>query len=65
MADRHKSDKIVFYQRKFVMEATLNFLKKQRQLILKENASIKEEEDRTKRVYQKMMEHLESEETER
>lgn len=60
MVDRLKFDKIVFDQRKYVMESTLSFLKKQRQLILKENASKKEEEDRTKKVYQKMMEHLES-----
>ncbi len=65
MVDRLKFDKIVFDQRKYVMESTLSFLKKQRQLILKENASKKEEEDRTKKVYQKMMEHLESEENER
>ncbi len=42
MMERFKSDKIVFDQRKYVMEHSLKFIAKQKEIILKERASMKQ-----------------------
>lgn len=55
MMERLKSDKIVFDQRKYIMEQNLRFIAKQKQIILKENSNMKEEEDKTKKVYERML----------
>ena len=51
MAERYKSDKLVFDQRKYIMEQMLNFIAKQKQIIIKESTTMKQEEDKTKKVY--------------
>ena len=51
MAERYKSDKLVFDQRKYIMEQMLNFIAKQKQIITKESTTMKQEEDKTKKVY--------------
>jgi predicted nuclease with TOPRIM domain len=58
MADRLKSDKIVYDLRKYKLEKELAYIQKQKQIILKENAGRMEEGDRTKRIHQKLLEHL-------
>lgn len=41
MAERYKSDKLVFDQRKYIMEQMLNFIAKQKQIIIKESTTMK------------------------
>jgi hypothetical protein len=65
MVARLKSDKIVYDLRKFKLEKELVYIQKQKQIILKENAGKQEEEDKTRKVYTKLNEHLQAEQRER
>jgi hypothetical protein len=65
MVARLKSDKIVYDLRKFKLEKELLYIQKQKQIILKENAGKQEEEDKTRKVYTKLHEHLLAEQKER
>lgn len=58
MVSRIKFDKIVYDQRKYNLEKQLVFIGKQQNIILKENSGTKEEDDRSKKVYQKLLQHL-------
>lgn len=65
MMDRLKHDKIVYDQQKFNREKELTLIARHKEFILKENASLRESEDKSKKVYQKMVEHVELELQER
>ena len=65
MMERLKSDKIVYDLRRYKLEKELTYIQKQKQIILKENAGKMEEEDKTKKIHQKLLEHLQAEQAER
>jgi hypothetical protein len=58
MVERLKSDKIVYDLRTYKLEKELTYIKKQKQIILRENAGKMEEEDKTKKIHHKLLEHL-------
>jgi hypothetical protein len=64
-AERIKSDKVVYDQRKFNLEKELEHLRKQLKIFVKEGTGIHEETDRTSKVYDKLMKQLQAEEAER
>jgi hypothetical protein len=55
MIARLKADKVTYDQRKFNLEKELTFLRKQRQIIVLSNHGFHEEEDRTQKIYQKLL----------
>lgn len=61
MVNRIKTDKITYDQRKFNLEKELVFLKKQKNIIIQESSGQSEEDDRTKKVYAKLIRQLEAE----
>lgn len=65
MMERLRHDKIVYDLRKYKMDKDLTYIQKQKQIILKENASKMEEEDKTKKIHQRLLEHLQAEQAER
>jgi hypothetical protein len=60
MMDRLKHDKVVYDQLKYNREKEMEMIAKHKNLILKEDKIKKEEEDRTKKVYLKMVGHIEA-----
>lgn len=60
MVERLKHDKVVYDLRKYRLEKELAYIQRQKQIILKENAGKMEEEDKTRKIHQKLIEHLES-----
>lgn len=65
MAERLRSDRVVYDLRKHKLEKELQYIQRQKQIILRENAGKLEEEDKTRRIHQKLLEHLEAEQQER
>jgi hypothetical protein len=62
---RHKTDKIVYDQRRFDLDKELSYLVKQLNIFKREGHEIGESEDRTAKVYEKLSKELESEREER
>lgn len=60
MVERLKHDKVVYDLRKYKMEKELTYIQKQKQIILKENSGKMEEGDKTKKIHQKLLEHLQA-----
>lgn len=58
MSTRLKSDKIVYDQRKYDLEKEHTSIAKTKAVILKENTSHHEEEDKTRKVYAKLSDHF-------
>lgn len=65
MADRFKADRVFSDQKKFTLEKELAFMKKQRKIILEEFKANSEEDDRTKKVFIKLLLQLQAEDQER
>jgi hypothetical protein len=65
LCDRMKSDKLFYGERKLQLEKELLHLAKTREVITRENTSNHEEEDKTKKVYNKLVDHFSSEQRER
>lgn len=56
---RHKSDKVVYDQRKYDLEKELKYLKQQLNIFHREGIAVGEETDRAQKVYGKFMKQLE------
>ena len=65
MRDRLKHDKVVYDQRKFNMEKELKFLKKQKEVFVIDKTGMHESDDRTNKLYKKMLAQLKEEQNER
>ena len=60
-----KSDKLFYGEKKVNLEKELHHLSKTKEIIVRENTNNHEEEDKTKKVYNKLVEHFEQEQRER
>ena len=60
-----KSDKLFYGEKKVNLEKELQHLSKTKEIIVRENTNNHEEEDKTKKVYNKLVEHFEQEQRER
>ena len=54
-----KSDKLFYGEKKVNLEKELQHLSKTKEIIVRENTNNHEEEDKTKKVYNKLVEHFE------
>lgn len=58
MVSRLKTDRVVLDRQKYNKELEYSLMVRQRDMMRNEATAMKEQEDRTKKVYNKMLNHL-------